>query len=259
MLPIIHIGPLAIQFPGLILLLGLWLGLSLAEKFAQNHHVTPNQVYSVSFAALFAAGAAARLVYVIRHISTFVQNPVGIFALKPDLLDPWGAFLGVGLVALYFTRRYKLNPWDLADALAPVLAVMMIAIHLANLASGDGYGAPSNVPWAIFLLGEWRHPTQIYELIASGVVLFYFWPGSRRARFNTAGRLSLSIVAATAGCRLFFEAFHGDSPIISGGLRSTQLTAWLIMALAFWMLSRQSRPAVINNSEQPPSNKNTPG
>lgn len=37
MLPILPIGPLAIQFPGLVILLGLWLGLSLAEQSVQSH------------------------------------------------------------------------------------------------------------------------------------------------------------------------------------------------------------------------------
>jgi len=250
MLPILQVGPLAIQLPGLLLLLGLWLGLSLAEKHAQRHGVTPNQVYTITFTALISAGFAARAVYVIRHISTFGQNPGGIFALNPDFTDPWGAILGAGLAAIYYLYRYKLAPWSLADALAPVFAILMFAIHLANLASGDSYGAPSNLPWAIFLRGAWRHPTQIYELFASGVVLFIFWPGRPRDRFTTAGRYALYLVAATAGCCLFFEAFHGDSPIISSGLRGAQLIAWLIMALVFWLLSRQTHPLAGTNNEK---------
>jgi hypothetical protein len=44
------------------------------------------------------------------------------------------------------------------DALTPGLAVMMIALGLANLASGNAYGEPAQVPWSIFLWGEWQQP-----------------------------------------------------------------------------------------------------
>jgi phosphatidylglycerol:prolipoprotein diacylglycerol transferase len=158
MLPILQIGPLAIQLPGLLLLLGLWLGLSLAEKYSHHQRMSPNQVYTITFSALAAAGLSARLVYVLRNISTFTHSPGGIISLNPGLMDPWGAILGAGLVTGYFIRRYKLNPWSLCDALAPILAVLMIAVHLSNLASGRGFGAPSSLPWAIYIFGEWRHP-----------------------------------------------------------------------------------------------------
>lgn len=253
MLPILQVGPLAIQLPGLLLLLGLWLGLSLAEKHAQRHAVTPNQVYTITFAALIAAGLLARLVYVMRNLSVFTHSPGGIIALNPGLLDPWGAILGVGLVTFYFIRRYKLEPWSLADALAPILAVLMIAGHLANLASGSGFGAPSNLPWAIYLLGEWRHPTQVYELLAAGVVLLVFWPGRQPTFNNPPGRYALSVIAATAGCRLLFEAFHGDSRFISGGLRSVQLISWLILAFAFWLIHLRMRQTITPEAAHPSS------
>jgi prolipoprotein diacylglyceryltransferase len=259
MLPTIQVGPLAIQLPGLLLLLGFWLGLSLAEKHAHRHGVTPNQVYTITFTALITAVIVARLLYVARHLPTFTQNPGGILSLNLDLLDPWGAILGAGMVIIFLIHRYKLTPWSLADALAPVLAVLMVTYHMSNLASGDGYGAPSELPWAIFLLGERRHPAQIYELIAALTVLFIFWPGSPRNRFTPPGRYALLVLAATASSRLFFEAFRGDSTITNGGLRSAQLIAWLIMALAFWLIARQARRASVSNSSQPPSNEGASG
>lgn len=257
MLPILQIGPLAIKLPGLLLLLGLWLGLSLAEKYSHQHRVSPNQVYTITFSALAAAVLSARLVYVLRNISAFTHSPGGIISLNPDLLDPWGALLGAVLVTGYFIRRYKLNPWSLCDALAPILAVLMIAIHLSNLASGRGFGAPSSLPWAFYLFGEWRHPAQVYELIAAGLVLAILWPGRRRTKFTVPGRYALTVIAATAGCRLFLEVFRGDSTIISGGLRSAQLIAWLILALTFWLISRRIQQPAINEDALLPSDDAT--
>ena len=52
MLPILQVGPLAIQAPGLILLLGLWLGLALAERTAHYWGVPGKTLYNLAFMAL---------------------------------------------------------------------------------------------------------------------------------------------------------------------------------------------------------------
>jgi len=245
MLPILHVGPLAIQLPGLLLLLGLWIGLSLAEKFSQRHGVSANQIYHITLVALLSAVISARAVYVLGNLSIFIDSPAGIFSINKDLLNPWGGILGGVLSTLYFIRRYSLSTWSLLDALTPILAVMMIAIPLANLASGNGFGSPSSLPWAIYLFGEWRHPTQVYELISAGIILAIFWPGKSGNQTNPQGLYALRFIAASAGSRLFFEAFRGNSTLITGGFRSEQVISWLIMAITLWLILHRLRQSKI--------------
>ena len=247
MLPVLHIGPLALQTPGLILLIGLWLGLTLAEKRAHRHAIHPNQIYTYSFAVLVAGALTARLTYVVRFSSVFASDPSSLISLNPDLLDPWGGLIGAALVTLFYKIRDKLNIWTLLDALTPALAVLAVATNLSNLASGDGYGAPSTVPWAIFLWGEWRHPAQIYEMIAAAAVLAACWLYKGHA-VNQAGVYFLRFLAVTAAARLFFEAFRGDSALITGGLRSAQIIAWAILAICLGLLGRMRKP--INSVEE---------
>ena len=59
---------------------------------------------------------------------------------------------------------------SLLDALTPGFIVLAGGLALADLASGDAYGSPSSLPWAIELWGAARHPTQIYQLIAVIVI-----------------------------------------------------------------------------------------
>ena len=239
MLPVLHIGPLAIQLPGLILLLGLWLGLSLAEKHAHRHGIRSNHIFTFAITAIIAGTLGARLVYALRFITAFLNKPGDLLSLNPELLDPIGAVLGAALIVIYFIRHHKLNPWALYDALTPALAVLAVAIHLANLASGRGFGAPTNLPWAIFLRGEWRHPTQIYEMIAALILLGYFWPSNARTHYQKTGLYGISFLATTAVMYLFFGAFHGDSVTIPGGFRSSQVIAWLVLATSLWLFSKR--------------------
>ncbi len=251
MLPILHIGSIAIQLPGLLLILGLWLGISLAERYSPRHGVSATQIYKISLVTMFSALISARVIYVFRNLAIFMGSPGGIFSLNKDLLDPWGSILGAGVCVLYFTRRYKLNAWSLLDALTPILAVLMIAVHLSDLASGAGFGTPSELPWSIFLLGKRRHPTQIYEFITAGIILVILWPGRLRILKRTRGLYGLCFIAASAGSRLFFEAFHGDSTIIQGGFRNEQVISWLILAITLWFILYRTQHSDIKLNAPP--------
>lgn len=241
MLPTLQIGPLVIQTPGLLLLLGLWLGLSLAEKHVNKHAIAANHIYSFTFLALLTAVVAGRLLHVIRNWGVFSDSPASILSLNPGMLEPFGAILGFTIMLIVFTKRYRYDPWTLLDALAPILAVLMIAVSLANLASGKGYGYPTDLPWAVPLFGEARHPTQIYEMLAAGIVLVVLWPGRRWVKSRPAGVYALSLIAATASNRLIFEAFRADSALTNDGIRSSQVVAWLVLAVALWLSLKIAR------------------
>ena len=138
------------------------------------------------------------MLYALEHINAYVASPLSLFALSATAMDAWGGLL-VGLAAAYLYGRAKSLPLRLTlDALAPGLVVFMIAISLANLLSGDGYGSPLQAPWAIQLWGEYRHPTQIYEmLLAVGVLLIWKFASSGD---QCAGQKLLAC-ARTPGCR----------------------------------------------------------
>ena len=55
MLPLIQIGPLPLQAPGLFLILGMWLGLLLAERLAARFESTANDIYNLTFFAFLAS------------------------------------------------------------------------------------------------------------------------------------------------------------------------------------------------------------
>ena len=111
MLPILNIGPLAIQLPGLVILIGLWLGLSLAERYAARFDVKSNLLYNLVFVVLIAGIIGARLAYVIRYPQAFAGNLFSALSFNLSLLDPW-AGLGLGLIAgLIYGQRKKMALW----------------------------------------------------------------------------------------------------------------------------------------------------
>lgn len=255
MMPILHIGPLAIQFPGLIILLGLWLGLSLAERFVDSHTkryakiqdipgsaelqpIPAPILYNLAVGSLLAAIIGARLFYILQYTQIFIQNPASIISLNTSLLDLRGAFIGALVYAFYYGQRKNLHLWQSLDALTPAFAVLAIAYHLSNLASGENLGSPTQLPWAIELWGALRHPVQLYEAIFAALILFLLWPTQPKISAEHAGEYFINFIALSSGSRLFFEAFHGDSQLVLSGFRLGQIYAWIILSVCFYGLHR---------------------
>lgn len=246
MFPILQLGPLAIQVPGLVLLTGVWVGLSLAEREAARLRLKPDAVYSLAFTGLIAGVIGARLVYVARYFSAYAADPLGIILPNPATLAAAEGFLiGIIAAAIYGARR-KLPLRPTLDALAPAIALMMAAIALAHIASGDAFGSPARLPWSVYLWDDYRHPSQIYEWIGALIVLGVW--RRLRGRPSFPGFAFLLVVALSATARIFLEAFRGDSLLTVGGIRSAQLwgMASLAASLAAMKIWAASGDAVSN-------------
>lgn len=236
MLPVLQVGPLAVQLPGLVLLVGIWLGLNLAERYASKYGVDPALLSNLTLVAILSGLVGSRLVYAARYPSAFSASPLSLFSINPGLLDPLGG-VAVGLLAaLIYGNRKNMALLPTLDAITPMIAVMAVAFGLAHLASGNAFGTPTSLPLGIDMWGARRHPTQIYETLAALTILAVFWPG--RARFTNwkPGAYFLAFTAASALARLFLEAFRADSVLISNGYRAAQLVALTILAVCLFSL-----------------------
>ena len=234
MLPILQIGPLAIQTPGLLVLAGVWLATWLLDKEARRLGLPTAALSNMVFLGLVSGVIGARLWYALRFIDVYLQNPLGLISLNPTTLAPLeGALTGI-LAAILYANRKRLPFWGTLDAVTPGLAALAIALGFSRLASGDGFGTPSAVPWAIDLWGAMRHPSQIYELIAAGLIFWSVWE-MRRYKL-LPGFLTLLFVALSSIGRLFLEAFRGDSLIVLGSLRSAQLISLGLLLASMLLL-----------------------
>jgi len=242
MFPVLQIGPLALPVPGLALLLGVWIGLWLAEIEAARLGIGPETVYNLAFIGIVAGLIGARLAYVARYLNVYASDPLSVFSLNPATLAPAeGVWIGVVAAVIYGARRQL--PLRLTlDALAPAVAVMGVAVAVAHVASGDAFGAAARLPWSVYLWDEYRHPSQIYELIAALGVLGIGWRA--RARGPFVGFNFLLVVALSAAARVFLEAFRGDSLVMIGGWRAAQVWGLVVLATGLGAMRYWGREAV---------------
>ena len=249
MYPILQIGPLAIQLPGLLLLVGLWIGTQIAERETARYKLDPGLISNMIFIALAAGIVGARLGYALRYIDLYLSEPLNLLALNPNTLSIMeGIVLGL-IAATIYAQRKGLSLLPTLDTLALGAAVFTIFVALAHLSSGDAFGAPTTVPWAIELWGADRHPSQIYELLfAVGVTLVILQVRKTR---SFSGFVFTLFVALTAISRLFLESFRGDSSIVFGSIRSAQLISFVVMIFALIALHLLSRNNVERKTQTP--------
>ncbi len=152
-----------------------------------------------------------------------------------------GGMLGVVIATLWFARRAGIDLLGFADRLAVCAPIGLGFGRIANFINGELWGraAPEWLPWAMIFPQagpEPRHPSQIYQALLEGLVLFLvlFLLSRRpaiRARF---GLLSGVFLAGYAIARLFGELFREPDAFLgflAGGLTMGQLLS-LPMLLA---------------------------
>ncbi len=105
--------------------------------------------------------------FALANLSAFVQSPLSLFSINIDLFDPPGALVVALLVGFIYGYRQKLPLWGTLDALTPFFATLAVGLPLSHLAAGTAFGQPTDVPWGMDLWNAMRHPSQMYELLAS--------------------------------------------------------------------------------------------
>ncbi len=236
MLPIIQIGPLALRTSGLLLLIGAYVGLSLAERRLPKDSLTPNQLYTLVFLGFIAAVLGGRLVYIGGHFSFFRSSPLDVVSLDASLLDPFGAIVFCLAAILIYTQRKGIPFWKALDGLTPALAVVSVFLGLAHLASGQAYGMPTHLPWGVELWGRTRHPTQVYETLAAAVILGILW--KKDATPFKPGLFFLRFMILSASATLLIDAWRVESASLFLGFRLTQVVAWFFLAIGLFLSDR---------------------
>ena len=217
----------------ILLAAALWIGLALAERRCERHGVSKDALNNIVFYSLFGYLLGGRILFALANYSAFIDSPLNIFSLNTDLFDPIGGLFIAVLVGMIYGKKQNLSFWNTLDALTPIFATLAIGLYLSHLAAGTAFGSPTTLPWGIELWNETRHPTQIYELIASLIIFAVIW--FRKSKLSP-GVLFLNFTALTAGARLFLEAFRGDSTFIFGGIRLAQVVAWMVLAIAIYLM-----------------------
>jgi phosphatidylglycerol:prolipoprotein diacylglycerol transferase len=202
----LHLGPLAVRWYGLMYLLGFalawWLG---RRRAAQARAViTPPQMDDLLFYAALGVILGGRLGYTLFYgFDAWLADPLQILRVWEGGMSFHGGFLGVLAAMWWYGRRIDRRFFALTDFIAPLVPLGLFAGRVGNFINGELWGRAGDVPWAMqvpcdrfpglcwdklelpagTLLTPPLHPTQLYEALLEGLLLFVLlWVFSRRPR-----------------------------------------------------------------------------
>jgi phosphatidylglycerol:prolipoprotein diacylglycerol transferase len=180
--------------------------------------------------------AGGRLGYILFYeyndLMAYIKNPLEIIATWHGGMSFHGGLIACVFAGWLFSRRRKIPFAALADSVTVTCPIGLGLGRLGNFINGELFGRPSDAPWAmIFPAGGpvLRHPTQLYESFAEGVVLFAVLWILRKKQFKD-GMMVAFFLLFYGILRFIIEFFKEPDPQI--GFLFTYLTMGQILCLA---------------------------
>ena len=228
------IGPLFIRFYGIILMLGAVAGAWLATREAKRRGYEPEIVWDLLTYLLIGGIIGARIWHILTPppssgvtASWYLTHPLDAMAIWKGGLGIPGAIIGGAIVLYFYTRRHKLNFAEWADIASPSLALGQGIGRWGNYFNQELYGAPTNLPWKIFIApdnrlpeyasAEYYHPLFLYESIWNfGNMFLLLWISRRYADLLKNGDLFLIYLIIYPVGRFLLDFLRLDASMVGG-------------------------------------------
>ncbi len=148
---ILHIGPLALRWYGLMYVVAIVMGLWLIRRYTARKGIRGDQVYRMVWWCVVAGLVGGRLYFVIQQpdlVQDYLLKPQHILATWEGGMAFFGAIFLVVPVLFWRAIKERLNPLVVLDAGALFAAFAQPFGRLGNLINGDIIGYLSQLPWS---------------------------------------------------------------------------------------------------------------
>ena len=223
--------------------------------------ITHAQLADAIFFGALGLVLGARMGYVLIYgLDRFLADPMWAIKMTDGGMSFHGGFVGVSLAGMYFCKKHKVRVGELANIMAVAGPMGLFFGRIGNFIGQELWGRPTELPWGMIFpkdpSGLARHPSQLYEAVFEGLLVFLivFW-FARKPRpewsvggvflisygsfrflmeffrqpdshigfdllgWMTRGQL-LSLPMAIAGCLMLWWSYKRPNPVMAGMVRS---------------------------------------
>lgn len=193
----INIGPVSIHWYGIAYIVGIGLGWLLLIWRAKGRVTgwSRDDVADVVFFAAIGGVLGGRIGYALFYnFADYIATPWQIFAVWRGGMSFHGGVLGFIIALAIFSKLRKRGMLETTDFVVPAVPIGLFFGRIANFVNQELWGGPSDLPWAVVFTHPAagaiaRHPSQLYEAILEGIVLFFvLWTVA--AKSPTTGTVS---------------------------------------------------------------------
>jgi phosphatidylglycerol---prolipoprotein diacylglyceryl transferase len=248
---LIELGPIKLSWYGLMYVFGFIASylLVLHQIKRKDFGASKAEIEDLYFYLILGLMIGARLGYVFFYdLKTYLSDPLEIFAIWHGGMSFHGGLIGLLIVSILFCRKHKKSFWKIADLIIVTAPVGLGLGRIGNFINGELYGRVTQVPWGmIFRRGGDlpRHPSQLYESLLEGWVLFtILWIAKDRE--HPDGALLALFLSLYGLFRFFLEYFREPDPqlgFVLGPFTMGQILCFLMIVsgigLFFYLKNRE--------------------
>lgn len=242
----LQLGPLAVHWYGLMYLVafGLFMLLALRRlKHPPYSHITGPGAWSrkdledILFLGVLGTVAGGRLGYCLFYQPEFyLANPLQIFFLWQGGMSFHGGMLGVIVSQLWFAKSRGKPVWQVLDFVAPCVPAGLAVGRLGNFINGELWGrfASPDLPWAMVFPQSGsplpRHPSQLYQFLLEGLLLFIvLWLYARKER--KPAQVSAVFLTGYGAARFAAEYFREPDAFLGVLALNMTMGQWLCVPM----------------------------
>ena len=165
-----------IRWYSLAYILGIVIGWTLCKKvFIKNSNISEKFDDYITY-LIIGIILGGRLGYIIFYnFFYYSENILDIFKIWQGGMSFHGGLLGVIASSYIFAKKNNQNIFSYLDQVSLVAPIGIFFGRLANFINSELYGTTTDVPWSVIFIkvdNLSRHPSQLYEAILEGIILF---------------------------------------------------------------------------------------
>ena len=172
----IQIFSIEIRWYSLAYIIGILLGWILSKRFFISNVELKEKFDDFLTFVILGIIIGGRLGYVILYNPNYyLDNLIDIFKIWEGGMSFHGGLIGVVLASFYFAKKNNQNFFIYLDVISIVAPIGIFFGRIANFINSELYGTETNLPWAVQFIkidNLYRHPTQLYEALFEGLILF---------------------------------------------------------------------------------------
>ena len=172
----INFFSLEIRWYSLAYIFGILAGWVLAKRFFINNQGIKIKFDDYVTYIIFGIIIGGRLGYVLFYnLDYYFENPIDIFKIWQGGMSFHGGVIGIIVVSGWFANKNKQNVFSYLDVISLVAPIGIFFGRISNFINSELYGTQTSLPWGVKFIkvdNLYRHPSQLYEALFEGLILF---------------------------------------------------------------------------------------
>ena len=172
----INFFSLEIRWYSLSYIFGILAGWVLAKRFFINSQEIKTKFDDYVTYLIVGIIIGGRLGYVLFYnFNYYFKNPIDIFKVWQGGMSFHGGVIGIIIISVWFANKNKHNVFNYLDVISLVAPIGIFFGRISNFINSELYGTQTSLPWGVKFIkvdNLYRHPSQLYEALFEGLILF---------------------------------------------------------------------------------------